>query len=111
MGKLKNFVYLNICEISLELFKNSFYTTYLSYCNGMRLNISNNDLTKKNNYDLVMIFKYLESIDGFDDIEIGELIVDYFESDRFAEFQRLVLLNENVFPSMDSIKKWVDNNS
>lgn len=111
MGKLKNFVYLNICEVSLELFNSSFYSTYLNYCNGMRLNIFNNNLTKKNRYDLMIISKYLESIYGFNEIEIGELIVSYFESDRFNEFQRLVLLNENVFPSMDSVKTWVNYNS
>ena len=111
MSKLKNFIYLNICEVSLELFNASFYSTYLAYCNGMRLSINNNNLTKKNRYDLMIISKYLETIYGFNEIEIGEFIVSYFESDRFNEFQRLVLLNENVFPSMDSIKIWVNNNS
>jgi hypothetical protein len=111
MNKLKNFVYLSICEVSLDLFNSSFYSTYLSYCTGMRLNIFNNNLTKKNRYDLMMISKYLESIYGFNEIEIGELIVSYFESDRFNEFQKLVLLNESVFPSMDSVKAWVNDNS
>ncbi len=111
MSKLKNFVYLNICEVSLELFKTSFYSTYLAYCNGMRLSIYNDNLTKKNRYDLMMIFKYLESIYGFNEIEIGEFIVSYFESDRFNEFQKLILLNESVFPSMDTVKTWVNNNN
>jgi hypothetical protein len=111
MSKLKNFIYLNICEVSLELFNTRFYSTYLAYCNGMRLSINNNNLTKKNRYDLMIISKYLETIYSFNEIEIGEFIVSYFESDRFNEFQRLVLLNENVFPSMDSIKIWVNNNS
>jgi hypothetical protein len=111
MSKLKNFVYLNICEVSLVLFNTSFYSTYLAYCNGMRLSINNNNLTKKNRYDLMIISKYLETIYGFNEIEIGEFIVSYFESDRFSEFQRLVLLNENVFPSMDSVKTWVNDNS
>jgi len=110
MGKLKNFVYLSICEISLELLRDSFYTTYLSYCNGMNSSIFNGNLTKKNRFDLILISKYLESIYGFDDIEIGEYIVGYFESDRFNEFQRLVLLNESVFPSIDKTKQWLENN-
>jgi hypothetical protein len=111
MSKLKNFVYLNICEVSLELFNTSFYSTYLAYCNGMCLSINNNNLTKKNRYDLMIISKYLESIYCFNEIEIGEFIVSYFESDRFNEFHRLILLNESVFPSIDSIKVWVDTNS
>ena len=111
MSKLKNFVYLSICEVSLELFKTSLYTTYLSYCKGMNLNISNNNLTNKNKRDLAMIYKYLEFIYGFDDNEIGGFIASYFDSDRVAEFQKLVLLNENVFPSMDSVKTWVNHNS
>jgi hypothetical protein len=59
----------------------------------------------------MIISKYLESIYGFNEIEIGEFIVSYFESDRFNEFHRLILLNESVFPSIDSIKVWVDTNS
>jgi hypothetical protein len=107
MNKLKYFIFMSICEVSLELFKDSMYSTYINYCKGMSMSIDNGNLSKKEKHDIIKITNYLDLLYGFGEDEIAAYIVSYFESDRVAEFQKIVSLNETIYRGFDDVKTWI----
>lgn len=48
--------------------------------------------------DVIFIAEELRKIYGLGPKECGEYIADYFNSGRFLEFQKLVMLTKEVFP-------------
>ncbi len=98
---------MSICEVSLELFKDSMYSTYINYCKGMSNSIDNGKLSKKEKYDIITITKYLDLLYGFGEDEIADYIVLYFESDRVLEFQKIISLNETIYKSFGDVGSWV----
>ena len=99
MTKFDNYVYLTICEVSLELFQKSRFSTYLNYCRTINLSLKSGllDLTEKSH--IVKISENLSLIYGFDDMTAGKYIADYFDSDRYLDFQKCVLLTKEFFPN------------
>ncbi len=102
---------MSICEVSLHLFKDSMYTTYINYCKGMSTSIDNCRLSKKEKYDIIIITKYLDLVYGFNEEEIAAYIVSYFESDRVIEFHKIVSLNETIYRGFDDVGSWVKKNT
>jgi hypothetical protein len=110
MNKLKYFIFMSICEVSLELFNDSMYSNYINYCKGMSTSIDNGNLSKKEKNDIIIITKYLDLIYGFGEEEIATYIVSYFESDRVVEFQKIVSLNDTIFRGFDDVGTWIKKN-
>lgn len=102
---------MSICEVSLELFNNSMYTTYTNYCKGMSTSIDNCRLSSKEKYDIIIITKYLDLLYGFNEEDIAAYIVLYFESDRVTEFQKIISLNNTIYRGFDDIGLWIKKNN
>jgi len=45
MNKYDNYVFLYICEISLQSFKKSKFNSYLNYCANVAINLDSCDLS------------------------------------------------------------------
>lgn len=104
MIRYRNHIYLKICEVTLNLFKNSNYNTYNNYCKGLKLSLKEGKLTKLEKQTILAIIEELELIFSLDSKEINEHIIDYFDSDRFKEFEQVVKNNNKLFP-MSSIRE------
>jgi hypothetical protein len=98
MNKLENFIYLSICEVSLNMVKPTQYTTYSYYCKGMCMSLIDGNLSYREKNDILVIANYLESIYGLNNVDIGKYILDYFESERYFELQKVVMLTNEYFP-------------
>lgn len=96
--KYENYIFLTICEVSLELLQESLFSTYHNYCDNMNISLKTGTLTKKQNSELMFIANSLNKIYGLNAKETGEYIADYFDSGRYMELQKLVMLTKEIFP-------------
>ena len=74
MVKFDNYVFLTICESSLDRFKFSQYSTYYGYCRTLNLSLKSGNLDKKEIDDIIKITNDLILIYGFDDKTCGKYI-------------------------------------
>jgi hypothetical protein len=99
MVKFDNYVFMTICESSLDLFKKSHFSTYVNYCKTLNLSLKSGILDKKETAAIVKIATDLVLIYGFDDEDCGKYIADYFASDidKVINFYKVVLLTREHF--------------
>jgi hypothetical protein len=98
MDKFRNYVYLTICETSLELYRKTNFSTYSGYCSGMDQLLKANTLGKRDLKHLITICDVLEKVYSFSTKLATEYIMDYFASGRCTDFERVVRLTKERFP-------------
>ena len=98
MSKYDNYVYMEICTITLKTFRGSVYNTYQGYCRGMLRSLKHNELSKREKHDLSVIFDGLELIFGMDITDTNRYILEYLESERYSEFEKVVRMTKDLFP-------------
>ena len=99
MVKFDNYVFMTICESSLDLFKKSYFSTYVNYCNTLNLSLKTGILGKKETAAIIQIGNDLILIYGFDDETCGKYIAEYFDMgiDKIINFYKVVLLTKEHF--------------
>jgi hypothetical protein len=99
MVKFDNYVFMTICESSLDLFKKSHFSTYVNYCNTLNLSLKSGNLDKKEMAAIIQIGNDLVLIYGFDDETCGKYIADYFDMDieKVINFYKVVLIIREHF--------------
>jgi len=101
MNSLDNFIYLTICEASLDCFdKNQFksFKTYSSYCSNMNLSLKDGKLNKREMTDIMEIMDILDKIYSMTIDENGFYIAKYFATCDFELFEKNVRLTRICFP-------------
>lgn len=98
MDKLKNYIYLSICEIAHKRFEASNFTTFNGYCNSMKSSLSLRDFSKKELDDIIIISDYIKLIYGLRDLEIGEQIDGFFNYENYLDFYNYMILCKDTFP-------------
>ncbi len=98
MTKLDNYIYLTICEISMDLYSKTKFSTYTNYCRTMSKSIETADLDKREMSDMMKIVYMLGLIYGLDTNTSVDYIRNYFKSDRCNEFQKCILSMRTCFP-------------
>lgn len=100
MNKLNNYIFLTICELSLKHFKESNYSTYSSYCAGIRTSIQSNDFSSSEKSNIIEIADTLSLIYNLKDAEIYLYIEYYFnrDADVFSVYQRAVMMMIEYYP-------------
>lgn len=98
MTKFDNYVYLTICEISLDLFHKTKFATYVNYCRTMSKSLETPPLDKREMSDMMKIVLELGLIYNFDIDTAVKYIKDYFSSGRCNEFEKCVYLTKKSFP-------------
>jgi hypothetical protein len=96
MNKYDKYVYLTICEISLDCFKKSKFISYTNYCRNFGINLRLGDLSKEQMKDLIRIGNYVDEILSMDDSSIAGYLVDFFGSDVISEFEKYARLSESI---------------
>jgi hypothetical protein len=96
MNKYDKYVYLTICEISLDCFKKSKFISYTNYCRNFGINLRLGDLSKEQMKDLIRIGNYVDEILSMDDSSIAGYLVDFFGSDVISEFKICQIIRINI---------------
>jgi len=99
MNKLKNYIYLTICETTIELVEETNFRTYVNYCRciGASLKSKNLSLTEKNH--ILKIFDVLEKIYSLTEPELANYIYDYFnlDAEQIIKFEKVVRLTKKCY--------------
>ena len=99
MNRLDNFVFSNICEISLRLHDEQgvYKVDYITFCNMIKTAIETNRVTK---WQASFIFKlniYLNKLYGFDRTKSAEYIGRYFIDGKYFVFSETTQLLMHYF--------------
>lgn len=98
MSKFNNYVYLTICEVSYELFKKTFFSTYINYCKKFNLSLEDGKLGTREKSDLIEMFDVLHLIYGFKDDESLKYIQTFFKCDKILDFEKYNVEMRELFP-------------
>ncbi len=98
MTKFDNYVYLTICEVSLECFKNTKFVTYINYCRTMNMSLMNSQVDNREMSDIMKIIIEMRLIYDFDTETSVKYIKNYFASDRCLDFEKCVYLMRKYYP-------------
>jgi hypothetical protein len=83
MNKYDNHIYLIICEVTIDLYHASKFTTYNGYCSLMKNNINSKSISRSQKKDIFKIFKVLSKTFNLDDKTIGVYVDGYFCSEKY----------------------------
>lgn len=95
MNKYKNYIYYSICEKSFELFQDSNYLTYSSFCYGIKAAIQTKEFDWVDSSRVYEIIVYIKKLYGLKPEEYGEYINEYFLDEKFLVFEKPIrIINE-----------------
>ena len=100
MSKFDNFVFMTICELTLETYKETQFSTHSNYCRNMALNIKDNTLAGKQINHMSLIYNILFDIFSMDSKEASDYIVRYFYEEKFLQFEMVVRTTNEYFPNV-----------
>lgn len=87
-----NYVYLTICEATLEMYKITKFPTHFGYCRTIKLCLMDERIPQEENYKRIsLVIKKLDKIFSMDPKTMGEYIMDYFTQEKFVIFEKPVL--------------------
>jgi hypothetical protein len=98
MSRYDNYIYMEICTVTLETFNGSVYNTYQGYCRGILRSIKHDELSNREKHDLAVIFDRLELIFGMSIDDTNNYILEYLESERYLDFEKVVRVTKDLFP-------------
>lgn len=98
MEKFNNYIFQSICEKSYELFsENSYFTTYLNFCDNLSDSIVLNNLNDKEKTMLADIVDYLILIYGMTYEETITYIFQFFLRKKYLIFMEPVIMIKSCF--------------
>lgn len=97
MNKLENYIFLSICEKSLDLFKGSYFSTYANFCGTLKVSMETEDLSRGDLYVVYEIDDYLRTIYGLSVEESNKYIADFFLTEKYLLFEKPVRLTLEYF--------------
>lgn len=98
MKKFDNYIFMAICELTMEFYKNTNYQTYSGYCIGFKMALRDGKLSSKQKDHVIQIGDYLEKVYGLNPKEFGYYVSEYFETDKHLIFEQPVRLTKEFFP-------------
>lgn len=100
MNKYKNYIFLTICEASIECFEKSRFSTYFNYVNNMAIALETNTLSPNQKSDISIIIDELEKIYNLDNDMLKKYIIEYFNSEKVLAFEKYVRSQKITFPKI-----------
>lgn len=100
MSNYDNYIYLTICETSIQSYKQTNYSSYTEYCKGMNQYLKDGDISKRDRRAIENIVVMLDRIFSLNPELTGQYIGDYFglDSSRHQAFERTILETKLLFP-------------
>ena len=101
MSKYDNYIFLSICETSIDFYKPTNFTTYSEFCKGMSKTLKLRNPNPREQYMIFQIIYMLDKVFFLSDKITGEYIADYFNlpTDKHADFQRVITDTNKLFPN------------
>lgn len=100
MSKYKNYIFLTICETSIECFEKTRFSTYFNYVNNMAICLETNTLNQSQKCDIATIIDDLEKIYGLNNEMLKQFIIEYFNSDKVLAFEKYVRSQRLIYPKI-----------
>jgi len=99
MNKFRNYIYMTICETSIELFEQTNFRTYINYCRCMGTSLSSKNLSVTEKNHILKIFDVLEKIYSLTEVESANFIYDYFNLDieRIITIEKVIRLTKKYY--------------
>ena len=97
INKLENYIFLSICEKSLDLFKDSYFNTYIGFCGTLKAAMETEDLGRGDLYVIYEIDDYLRKIYDLSVEESNQYIADFFLLEKYLVFEKPVRLISEYF--------------
>jgi len=108
MSKYDNYIFLTICEVTLDAYNNSNYSTYAEYCKGFAISLENGQLNSREKHTLVTIMSCLDKVFSLTDADTSNYISAYFSLPpiRHTEFQSIVRQTNKLFPEIKKFSQF-----
>lgn len=87
MSKLDNYIFLSICEKSLEIFNNSHFLTYNGFCRTLKASIEIENLNHVDFYIIDTINEYLQTIYSLTPEDSYNYIIDFFLKEKYINLE------------------------
>jgi hypothetical protein len=97
MQKYENHIYLIICEITMNLYKETGFSTHSYYCLHMKACIKDGVFTQKQAKHICKISDVLEMVFYIDAKKAGIYISDFFNLEKYKNFEKVVLYQKKFF--------------
>jgi hypothetical protein len=97
MHKYENHIYLKICEMTLQCFKETKFLTHAEYCKGLGLALKSGSLTNTNKRHIFMIIKYLDKYFTMSDEVSAIYIMNFLTLEKYLITERPVRLTNEFF--------------
>jgi replication initiation and membrane attachment protein DnaB len=97
VSKLDNKIYYSICEVTVELMKETDFTTHKSFCGNFKDSLNTGALSDKQKKFVINITKKLEKIYSLTIEEIASYIVNYFIEQEYLKFEKSIKLFNDAF--------------
>lgn len=98
MQKYQNHIYLIICEVTIDLYKETNFSTHSSYCSNMSACIKDGVLSVKQTHHISKIVDVLQEIFYLDAIKCGVYISDFFCLEKYKIFELVVRQQREYYP-------------
>lgn len=93
------YVYMTICESSIERWGKTKFSTYVNYCRNMKLCLSTGSLDKREREDIDKIVRDLVTIYDFELNIAANYVVDYFNLECHFEIQKYIKTVRSCYPT------------
>ena len=90
MRKYENHIYLIICEITMDLYKETNFSTHSNYCSNMCACIKDGILSDKQIRHICKIADVLEMVFNIDSRKAGVYMSEFFELKKYIIFETIV---------------------
>lgn len=97
MHKYENHVYLKICEMTLQCFKETNYSTHAKYCKGLTKALEDGVLTNMNKRHIGMIIKQLDKYFSMSDKDSTIYIMNFLTLEKYLDTERPVRITKEFF--------------
>jgi|688.fasta_scaffold1514003_2 hypothetical protein len=104
MSKLDNHVFLIICEISYEQFKNTKFQNYINHCNLLKTALASQEIGNNQKKQISSLVNILMNVLGFDINTASEYVALFYYEDKFHVFESIVI---NQIETQSNFK-WLD---
>ncbi len=100
MNTYRNYIFMSICESTIDYYKQTNYLTYLEYCRGMNRALVTKNLSTRDKRHLAAIFKNLDIIFSLTKEDAANFLVDFFllDDQTIELFEIAVITNRAAFP-------------
>lgn len=99
MSKFDNHVYLTICEVALERFKESKFLNFTNYCTNIGIELNKGNLSGSHKNDLSIIIEMLDLVYTMDSETTGAYLNNFFSfnMETIRSFEKSVVLTQKHF--------------